>query len=433
MRFGPPTKRLISTQQKHILELNNQLGGCTIRTLDSLLKKQPFTDYLVRYRDQEHRSPSHQTIWRLLHNEQLITKTIRTRPFLSDANKLERLDWCEDRIIDVFKEMNIDDAPARERFARTLETIVDVDEMYLVFSAGTGKLYFFPEDVSKLDAKERSIIHDEWKQNPPKILLFGAVTAPHLLNPRTSHLEGAQFDEKKRGIIQLRRVRAVSKYQRNTKNHQKGELKFSNCSITGQIFKHMMTGPKGLADFLDKYYNDTEDDGLRTTAWGIPLETMFKGDSPVAKKGEADAEPPSKLIRIQQDNAGGHGFNNLRGGAPTESQMRMVQEMRDRGYIVYRQPRNSPEFNMLDLGFWNSIKQAVRQRAPELRKLSQPTENQMQAALWTIVKEVVASYEPSKLFSIAVQKQVMMHECILSKGGVISKEVHSGVRKFWGL
>ena len=109
-------------------------------------------------------------------------------------------------------------------------------------------------------------------------------------------------------------------------------------------------------------------------AWGIPIElTRAETSSITPESIPTPTKPPiqvhGRLVRIQQDNAGGHGFNNFKGGRPTEPQRRMVEHMRARGYLVYRQPRNSPEFNMLDLGFWNSIKQAVRQRSGEIRKL----------------------------------------------------------------
>jgi len=104
--------------------------------------------------------------------------------------------------------------------------------------------------------------------------LFGAVTASRLLNARIPHLEGAKFDEKIRGIIQIRRVRSVTKYQRTSKHHNKGDLKLQNCSVSGSVFEHLMVGPKGLGDHLDEYYNETEDDGIRVTAWGIPIELV---------------------------------------------------------------------------------------------------------------------------------------------------------------
>jgi len=152
---------------------------------------------------------------------------------------------------------------------------VDVDECYIVYSVGTGKLYFLPEDFeqrSQEGTEQMNVIMDEWKKNPPKILLFGAITAPHMLNPRTSHLQGAKFDETKRGIIQIRRIRAFSRYQRKTKYHQRHDLKFSDCTINGAVYEYMMTGPNGLAEFLDKYYHEEEleeddDESSRTTAF----------------------------------------------------------------------------------------------------------------------------------------------------------------------
>jgi len=53
--------------------------------------------------------------------------------------------------------------------------------------------------------------------------------------------------------------------------------------------------------------------------------------------------------------------------------------------------------------------------------------------MWEIVKQVVKDYDPAKLFSIAVQKQVLMKECIRLNGGSVVKEPHIGVRQFGGL
>jgi len=323
-------------------------------------------------------------------------------------------------------------------------------------------MYFLPEEFEqdKHDEadEQRSVVMDEWKKNPPKILVFGAITAPRLLNPRTSHLEGAKFDETRRGIVQLRRIRAVSKYQRKTKQHQRHDLKFSDCTIDGAVYEYMMTGPNGLAEFLDRYFAndvDREEEQVRTTAWGIPLEltsnerkrkpgaasaisTTFAvapvpGNMNVPSSSSSSQPQQQSLIRVQQDNAGGHGFNNLQGGKPTETQVRMVGTMKGRGYSVYSQPGNSPEFNMLDLGFWNSLKAAVRQRTHEIQALPNPTHALIQQKMREIVKRTVNEYDPSKLFSIAVQKQVLMEECIRLNGGTITKEPHVGVRQFWGL
>jgi len=90
-----------------------------------------------------------------------------------------------------------------------------------------------------------------------------------------------------------------------------------------------MTGPHGLADSLDKYYNHDEDadedeDQNRTTAWGIPIELTSEQQSKkrvtpslclaTTENATPAPSPHLPLIRVQQDNAGGHGFNNRQGG-----------------------------------------------------------------------------------------------------------------------
>ena len=69
----------------------------------------------------------------------------------------------------------------------------------------------------------------------------------------------------------------------------------------------------------------------------------------------------------------------------------------------------------------------------EIQSLSNPTHGLIQQKLWEIVKQVVKEYDPAKMFSIAVQKQVLMEECIRLNGGTIKKEPHIGTRQFWGL
>jgi len=146
-----------------------------------MLEVSPPDGYKTRYKGKERQSPGKDTIARLLQREELIVQTIRFRPFLTDANQQERFEWCEERLLRSARDLNIHDGDAREVFARHLETLVVVDECYIVYSVGTGKMYFLPEDFERMN-KERqdeqmSVVMDEWKKNPPKILLFGAITA----------------------------------------------------------------------------------------------------------------------------------------------------------------------------------------------------------------------------------------------------------------
>jgi hypothetical protein len=167
--------------------------------LKAVLQTNPPVDYTTRYKGKERHSPSDTTLWRLMQQEELVIQTVRFRPLLSETNQRERLDWCEERLLRSVRNLGIHDGDAREAFARHLETLVDVDECYLVYSVGTGTLYFLPEDFEQVNqggaGSHSNVMMDEWKKNPPKILIFGAITVPRLLNPRTSHLEGAKFDE----------------------------------------------------------------------------------------------------------------------------------------------------------------------------------------------------------------------------------------------
>ncbi len=401
---------------------------------------------------------------------------------LTDVNIQQRYDWCLDNHVAYFQDLEGAD---RVAFAALLTTVVDVDEMMLVYSPGTGKLLFLPEDLEEMTDENRHVVLDEMKLKPPQLLLFGAVTAPELLNPLTCDAEGARFHPKRKGIVQIRRLCGVSEYQRKSKNHARGDAKYEDITMNGAVYKHAMVGPGGLGDAMTKYYGDPDqDDGVRTTAEGVPIgltraaaknAKVVKRDAAAAAAAgaaEDEAEPDaysdqdvdvegatlgdqdasqtpdqahssssaSQLRqqrpvshRIQQDNAGGHGFNNFQSGSATLPQQEMVKEMRERyGYEVFCQPKNSPCFNMLDLGFWNSLKARVRERGKTLAKPTKANYGLIQAQMWAIIKDVVAEYDATRLFNIAVKKQVMINRCIDLLGGPMKVDPHLGVRRFWG-
>jgi len=132
-RSGRPTV-FTRVRQQHALKKNNELNGCSTRTLEAVMQTNPPVDYVTRYKGNERRSPSDTTLWRLMQREELVIQTVRFRPLLSETNQQERLDWCEERLFRSVRELDIHDGDVREAFARNLETLVDVDECYLVYS-----------------------------------------------------------------------------------------------------------------------------------------------------------------------------------------------------------------------------------------------------------------------------------------------------------
>jgi len=233
----------------------------------------------------------------------------------------------------------------------------------------------------------------------------------------------------------------------------------------------MLTGEKGLIHFLDKYYDFIEDDGVRNTAQPIPFELTTeelnkKKEEPLhgweryyledkKKLGYRNIEtkktrvtrPPDtnveetflvgpdvicKGITIQQDNAGGHGFANGKNGSKaTAPQIQASKELANAGYSLINQPPNSPGFNMLDLGFWYSLKCRLRERAPAEIDWNQ-SRSKIEAKIWEILKEEVQNFDPIKLRNIALQKQAMMKSALDVGGKYVTREPHWGIRRLFG-
>ena len=137
-------------------------------------------------------------------------------------------------------------------------------------------------------------------------------------------------------------------------------------------------------------------------------------------------------FRVQQDNAGGHGFNNFQGGVATGDQKRMVEFMGERGLEVFSQPRNSPFCNLNDLGFFNSMKAYMRGKSHTITKPTGKNRSLIQSEMWALVKRFVGEFEPHKLFNIAVQKHALMQKCIDLEGKEIKKDPHHNIRNKWG-
>lgn len=69
------------------------------------------------------------------------------------------------------------------------------------------------------------------------------------------------------------------------------------------------------------------------------------------------------------------------------------------------------------------------------REISKPTgknRSLIQSEMWALVKRFVDDFEPRKLFNIAVQKHVLMQQCVDLEGKEIYKEHHHGIRRLWG-
>lgn len=457
-------KVLTPSVVEHIVKTDQLAGGTSLRVLHGMLEQDPVPGYHANYRGRAVYTPSTFTLAKLKKTPGVSVKKLRLVPMITEQNAVERLKWCKDNVLEL--PVSVED---RADFCRQLESWVDVDETVLTYSFGTGRIMVLrrgqgmDEDLSQ---EEQLIVRDELKSNPPSILIFSAVTCPRLLNPTTCVEEGAKFDPQRKGIVQVRRVRGEDMYKRKTKCNKAGDTKFMDITVNGRTYGYMMANEtNGLVSYLRRY-QEGSDDQNRCCAAGIPVELAVKEAKPRGKRDtilnmhfntntqdseylasanyvsdsedsecEDEDEPieySGMRFEVQQDNAGGHGFNNFQGGAAGDDQRRMVEFMHERGLHVFCQPRNSPFTNMNDLGFFNSMKAYMRGKGREISKPTGKNRSLIQSEMWALVKRFVDEFEPRKLFNIAVQKHALMQRCIELEGKEIRKERHSGIRKQWG-
>lgn len=343
----PGRKKMMTfSMVEHVVKTDQLAGGTALHTLHGMLEQDPTPGYQTHYRGRVISTPSIYTLSKLKKAPEVVVKKLRVVPMITEQNAAERLDWCENNVLEM--PSLIED---RVEFCRQLESWVDVDETILTYSFGTGRIMVLRRGETPDEEEDQLTIRDELKSNPPSILLFSAVTCPRLLNPETCMEEGAEFDPKRKGIVQVRRVRGEGVYKRKTKYNEAGDAKFSDITVTGRTYGYMMANEtNGLTSYLKRYHEGDEDQN-RCCAAGIPIEisTTKEDTKPRGKRDiilnmhfntqtqdseylasanyvsdseDSECEEEEDLFeyagsryRVQQDNAGGHGFNNFQSGA----------------------------------------------------------------------------------------------------------------------
>jgi len=369
--------------------------------------------------------------------------TLRVRPSLTDENKTERYEFCQREIIPAA--FNAKTPEERAEVAQRLQLTIDVDEMMLVLNTDFTRCWLVRDgDINS----EELVIQDSFKQGKPQIFLFAAITCPELLNPETCDIEGACFHSTRKGVVQIRRLIGLDKAVRSSKNRPAGADVEKEVTMNAHVYEQFITGDDGVLDHAVKYHGIRPDDGKRACATPVPVRITTDGLKKAKEAGDnsiPDALPRKtpafteaelvKLkalkLRMQQDNAGGHGLSGKTASPP---QKRMKETMETTGIEVMCQAKNSPEFNMCDLGFWWSLKSAFLKHQHRLIPLIKARKNKqrIEDEMWKIVVECIEGMDPRALFNIACQKHVMMQSCIQVEGGQIAKEPHVGLRKLWG-
>lgn len=230
---------------------------------------------------------------------------------------------------------------------QTLYDFVHVDEKWFYMTKIKSNYYLLPEeDVPHRTVKSKRFI--------AKVMFLAAVA-----RPRYDPQKKKQFD----GKIGIWPFVVQEPAKRNSKNREKGTMVTKPIEVTKAVYVEMIT--KNV----------------------IPA---IKAKWPVGSK--------SMNIKIQQDNARPH--------AKVDDQLIVSAGMSDGWSITMTcQPPNSPDFNVLDLGFFNAIQALQHQEAPRT------IEELIQA-----VQKAFEDMPAEKLDNVFLSLQKAM-ECTMKAGG----------------
>jgi len=454
-RPGRPNRMKISPEKKTIQAVqgvyNEASGNIGVRTVSNKLQG---------------KTPNWKAEYTSKNADGVLTKRTRTTPSKSTINNMLKMNFLKFLPMREMPELTDDAIAERKAFAITYkeESIENgklykwcaVDESYarhLPFK--NAKIAFIPahadedgnfykshldiEEKTLRDAKAQQYVAHGGHDHEAMVFLFGVTACPRLLNPETCATKGAEFDLFRNGLVALFQVRGVSLRKRNDQWGKKGDPMYCRAYMDGLLYRYLYECEGGVLDCMEAY-----DDGL-------PVETRIRViNVPVIKSGSGvstDAEEVRRQLQlrnnnrekggfdfkqIQEDGAPGHGYNNRQSGKPTEVHNELASRLEDNGLELIKQPKLSPSTNPLDIGVWNMIKSKLDARMSEVPMQLGGNQNEIQAAMWTIIKQEAALLPARNFFNVWVQRQANLKAIHKAEGGHIGQQPHTGIRKKYG-
>ena len=443
-----PEKKTLRAMNVVYNEANGQIG---VRAVSNRLKgKTPSwkTTYSSKNVDggrakRTRTTPSKSTVNNAIKNKLLAFVSMREMPELTDDAIAERKAFVakyKDESIEtgeLYTWCAVDESYARHlpfKNARIAFIPAHPDE--------DGNYYQSHLDIEKktyLDAKAGIYVEHGGHDHEAMIFLFGVTACPELLNPTTCKTEGAEFDLHRNGLVALFQVRGVAIRKRNDQWGNKGDPMYCRANMDGLLYRYVYECEGGVLDCMEAY----ED--------GKPVEDRIRViNVPVIKKGnvvstdvetvlqelQARAKKEGVIIdtfkRIQEDGAPGHGYNNRQSGKPTQVHNDLVSNLNEFGLELIKQPKLSPATNPLDIGVWNMLKSKLDVRMSEVPMQKGGNQNEIQAAMWTIIKQEAALLPARNFFNVWQQRQANLKAINKADGGHIGQMPHTGIRKKYG-
>jgi hypothetical protein len=193
-------------------------------------------------------------------------------------------------------------------------------------------------------------------------------------------------------------------------------------------------------DFRDKYeLGNTPDQ--RTSVFCLPadkeqIETDCMHERPYksSRGPKRNGKGPQKwrISRGQENGAPGHGFNNRQQRKETTYHAKLIADLKRRGLDLFKQSRNTPCSNVLDIGFWHMLRAAIANRQEEVPTYTGQNTDAVESAIWAIIKDEVSKIPARKIFNMFMQKKANMQAIIRLNGGSIKDEPHTFIRQQWG-
>ncbi|CAN0057340.1 unnamed protein product, partial [Scytosiphon promiscuus] len=265
------------------------------------------------------------------------------KPLLRDAGKIERLHWARRWVTTV---------PGGSRKFKGMANVVCVDEKWFYLCKDKQRYYLLENEPDP----SRKVQH---KSHIMKVMFLGAVTRPRRNTTTNTHFDG------KIGLYPFtEQVRA----QRSSRNLRAGALETKCVELTKERYKRMM---------LDHVIPD--------------IKRRFPRP-PAAASGE------DRIVWLQQDNARPHLINN-------DPELRAAMSADGWDIRFINQPPNSPDTNILDLGFFNSI-----------QSLQDRTEPRTVDQLISAVKDAWQAVTPVVLNRVWLSLQACLQETMLAGG-----------------
>jgi hypothetical protein len=330
----------------------NENHGQSVRGAARCLKRQRLASstgkgYITRYKGRERTSPSRGTVQNV--KDECQRFAIRVRPTLNKENQVVRLKFAQD-------ELAMTDAARNENVAAIDEAWVTLDKR------GTGTMCLHPEQPLSVNPKK--IRHTRNKNHVPKVMIIAVIACPTMLNKATAcATEPARFHAVQNGKVALFRCVEEQAYKRVVKDkvtgqikHDVGDPKVVSVTMDGPRYADFLTKTGGVFDKLREYYG------------------------------------PDVEIRMQEDGAPGHGYNNKAGRKPTAPHESMTKIGLERKIRVFKQPHNAPELNPLDLGIWYAIQSRVKHMV--VNQSERGDDSYTESQIWKAVKQAWEDLEP---------------------------------------